>query len=453
MSEVQSIFPVFSYFWQLIKAWGWLILPFIFWKPFIYFWLWWRNENWLDAVYKPILLEIKIPKEVLKPIRAMESVMDSIQGSMIQPPDWWERWIDGQVQTSASFEIVSIGGEIHFYVRFHYPYREAIEASIYAQFPEAEINQAEDYTKHIPQDIPNKDWDLFGADYKTIKDDHYPIKTYRSFETEQEKEEEKRIDPVSGLLEALAKIKPGEQFWIQITAEPLSDADADPGILFGLFGKVNGSSSEWIDKGKMIRDTLARRPDSKSKPYKPMTLEAADLLITGKMPGEEEEKKEEIIPPEMKLTPGEREIIVAFEEKMSKPAFRVHIRFIYLGKREVWFKPNFRLAFAFFNEYTTTNLNAIFPMGSSKTLTKIRKHWFFPINRLNRRRLYLRERKILRNYIGRYSPFFPKSGGTFVLNTEELASLFHFPSWVISPVSGVSRVETKKGPPPNVPTE
>lgn len=90
MSEVQSIFPVFSYFWQLIKAWGWLILPFIFWKPFIYFWLWWRNENWLDTVYKPILLEIKIPKEVLKPIRAMESVMDSIQGSMIQPPDWWK---------------------------------------------------------------------------------------------------------------------------------------------------------------------------------------------------------------------------------------------------------------------------------------------------------------------------------------------------------------------------
>jgi hypothetical protein len=68
--------------------------------------------------------------------------------------------------------------------------------------------------------------------------------------------------------------------------------------------------------------------------------------------------------------------------------------------------------------------------------------------------MYLRKRKLFRNYIDRLPPNYPRSPkrGAFVLNIEEMASLFHFPSWVISPVPGVSRIEAKKKPPPELPT-
>ncbi len=420
---------------QILKSWWWIPLPFLLWKPFWFLYHWWRVDTWLRQ-QKMILLEIKLPKEVLKPIRAMETVLASIHGATFHPPDWWEYWIDGQIQLSVSFEIVSIDGEPRFFVRCGASYRDAVESSLYSQYPEAEIKEADDYTKYVPQNIPNKDWDLFAWDCRLLKDDHYPIKTYPQFETEHELKEEKRIDPVASLLEAMAKIKPGEQMWIQITASP---AASDWTTHF----------DAWMEEGKILRDKLARRPEEPKQ--KPIIQQAAEILITGKT-GEEKEEVKEIIPPEMKLTPGEREIILALEGKLAKPIFDTNIRFIYLGKRDIWFKPNFRLGLSFFNSYMTLNLNGLIPIG--KTLTKIHKEWFLPINLLRTRRHYLRCRRIFRLYKSRFIPFWPRSGGTFVLNTEELASLFHFPGQAVSPAPGMVRVEAKKrGEPPELPIE
>ena len=59
--------------WDIIKNWWWLGLPFVLWRPFSYFWLYWRAETWMLR-QKMVLLEVKMPKEVLKPLRAMEQV-------------------------------------------------------------------------------------------------------------------------------------------------------------------------------------------------------------------------------------------------------------------------------------------------------------------------------------------------------------------------------------------
>jgi hypothetical protein len=419
--------------WQFIKDWWWLPLPFILWKPFKFLWRWWRVDIWLATVFHPVLLEIKIPKDNLKPIRAMEDVFSSLHAIIYHPPDWWEEWIDGQCQTTLWCELTSIGGEIHFYIRTHAPYRDAVESAVYAQFPEAEITQAQDYTKFVPADIPNKEWDLWGADYNVAHEDWYPIKTYKTFETESEALEEKRVDPLAALLEAMAKIKPGEQIWFQFGFEPVGADKDHPGF------------SNWLKDGIAFRDKLAKRPDKPKQ--KPMAQEAADLFFSGKVPGTEE-VKEDVIPPEMKLTPGEKEVVTAIEVKLSKPMFNTQVRFIFLGKKEVWFKQNFRLAFSFFSQFETANMNAIYP--NAKTITKIHKHWFLFQNLVLNRRSYLRRRRLFKNYINRWGPYSPRPGGTFMLCTEEVASLFHFPSWIVAPVPGVSRVMAKKGPPPDL---
>jgi hypothetical protein len=198
--------------------------------------------------------------------------------------------------------------------------------------------------------------------------------------------------------------------------------------------------SDFVNKAKKLRDKLAKRPEKVVK-RKPIIQEVIEILLHGK--SEEPQKEKEMFPPEMRLTPGERDIVAAIESKISKPLFKTNIRFIYLGPKNVWVKGNFRSIFTFFNQFMTVNRNGLIPVG--KTITKIHKSWFLPLNLLVKRRQYLRCRKLFRNYIRRFSPFFPKPGGTFMLNTEEIASLFHFPGKTVVPTPSVSRVEAKKG--------
>jgi len=348
---------VFSIILQIINTWWWVPLPFILWRPFKFLWLWWRVDIFLSK-HPAVMLEIRLPKELLKPIRAMEVVLSSIQAAVYQPPDLWEKWIDGQIQLSVALEIASINGEPHFFVRTPKDYRDAVEASLYAQYPEIEIKEVDDYTKYVPQDLPNKDWDMFGSDYKLVRPGFYPIKTYLQFETEQEALEKKRIDPVAGLMEAMAKVKEGEQLWIQFIISPVGEADE---IKWLKWVTTKGSLGTWIKEGAALRDKLARRDEEEAP--RSMFKKAIDIMVFNKV--EEEKKEKSIIPPEMKLTPGEREVLGAIEMKMSKPIFDCTVRFLWLGKREVWFKPNYRLAFSYFNEYTTSNLNAIMPLGKT----------------------------------------------------------------------------------------
>lgn len=431
----QPVHLTLNYLWQIIKAWWWLPAPFILWKPASYFWLFWRQGEWVKK-QKKVLLEIKIPEKNLKPIRAMEDVFAGLWQSFYDPPNWYEKWWEGKFILGFQLETISDEGEIHFYIRCPESQRDVVESNIYAQYPETEISLAEDYVKFVPHDIPNKDWDLWGADYRLAKPDPYPIKTYRDFETETEREEEKRIDPLAQLLEALVKIKPGEKFWLQIGVSPIGQEYAEP----------------FLKEGQAIKGKLAKRPVP-PKP-KPIWQEAAEILITGKK-AEEKSTPFELIAPELRLTPGEKEIIAGVERKISKPVFMCFVRFIFLGKRDVWFKANLRLGISFFGHFGTQHLNTLFPF--SGTITKIKRNWYNLFWFLDRR-LYLRCRKMFRQYRDRVYSIFPRSAnyetGLFVLNTEELATLYHFPSRAVAPAPGVPRVGAKKeAAPPELPVE
>lgn len=410
-------------FGQILKTWWWLPLVFILWKPFTFLYLWWRNEKY-DSTVKKILLEIKIPTEIKKPIKAMEDVFTGIH-CIHDVFNWREKWIEGQFQYSISLEIVSLGGEIHFYIRTPEQFRGIIESNIYSQYPEVEIFEVPDYTKNVPQDIPNKDWDLWGTTEINTKPDPYPIKTYKKFESEnQNLLDERKVDPLAGLLEGMATLGPGEQMWIQIIAKPIRE------------------EKPWVKEGLKIRDKLVKRPE-KPKP-KSMIREAFEVVVLGEIPGKGASSEKEVIPPEMKLTPGEREIVQGIEEKIGKFGYVCTIRYIYLGKREVFFRPRARIPFGFFKAVSTENMGGFKPDKRTITKSKTVFLWF-----LDKRRVYLKKRRIFKYYCRRWTPYFPLSGGTFVLNTEELATLYHFPSKLVAPAPTVPRIESKKVEPPS----
>lgn len=413
-----------AYIWKIVLYWWWLPLFFVLNQKFIYYWKWWRREIWWNTKYKPILVEVTLPKLIEKPIKAMEIVFTSIHGVVYDPPDWWEVYVLGQPQTSVAFDIVSIGGEIHFYLRFHSDYREQIEAAIYSQYPEAEIQAVADYAKAVPLDMPNKDWDIYGWDFQINKQEQYPIKTYEDFE-ESGAEEEEKTDPLSSLLEGMAKLKAGEQLWIHLRCSPRGDA----------------AQKKFYKEGEELRDRLAFREAEKKT--KPLWSDMLSLIFHGV--SEEEEKAQELIPLEMKLTPGERELIESIEKKISKPIFNCNLRVLYLARKEAWCKPNYRAALSYFNNFTKYDANSFSIWPRSET--KVHLSWFLPFNYLAPRLEYVKKRRFFRVYRGRdnyFDPLDKGDKGLFKLNVEELATIYHFPSLGAAPTPGVVRTEAKE---------
>ena len=406
--------------WLILKNWWWLILPFLLYRHFVFYWHWYKAEKW-DSTVKKVILEIKIPKEIVKPIKAMEQVFSGFHG-LHDVFSWREEWWNGEFMHSISFEMVSIEGKTHFFIRAPEKFRTVIESNIYSQYPEAEISVVDDYTKSIPQNIPNKDWDLFGFDMEFTKKSCYPLMTYRYFEESKELVEEKRLDPLAGFLDGMSMLGPGEHMWLQIVAKPIIGEEP------------------WKEEGRAIVNELVHREASKTI-WKPIHKEVSDFYIASILPGSEDPKKEEkeIIPPEMKLTPGERDIVKAIEDKISKFGFVTFIRFLYLGKKDVFLKPKARIPYGYFKAVSSEALNGLKPF--KETMPKVQ--WFF-----KQARTYVRKRVLFRKYSRRFSTHFPKPGGTFVLNTEELATLYHFPGWRVAPAPFVPRVEAKKGEAP-----
>jgi hypothetical protein len=236
------------------------------------------------------------------------------------------------------------------------------------------------------------------------------------------------MSALSVLLEGMSDMGEGEHMWIQIIVKPILDEVG------------------WKSDAQKVIDKLASRP-SKKEP-RSITMQAIDLLLRGILPGENGgEESKEVLPPEMKMTPGERGIVQAVEHKMSKLAFETSIRFIYLGKRGSFFKPKVKIPLDYSAGVSTGSLNGMKPFKDT-----LPKRLPPALNR--KRKVYVMKRQLLRRYKMRVPPLFPRSGGTFILNTEELATLFHFPSESMAPTLNISRVDSKKaGPPSDLPVE
>lgn len=436
-----------SSFWAAFSDWWWLFLVVeCFWlgKAMLYLWYFWR-KNVYDNSCTMVLLEVKIPEEVLETMKAMETIITGFW-QICSPPNWHEKWWEGQSGFSFCLEIAAVDGVPHFYVRAEKRFRSMLESQIYSQYPQAEISEAEDYTQNVPQDVPNETWELWGTTYKNTKHWAYPIRTYEEFETGKE-EEEKRIDPISSLLEGMARLKPGEQLWVQLRCFPLLDEKT----------KEKGKGGEgWQKEAEKFRDKLARR-ESKEHKFSPMLQSAAEVLVLGKVPEAPTKEVESVIPVEMKLTPVEKEVLSAVERKLGKLWFLCNLKYVYLAKREVLFMPNVRSAMSYFTNFVTDNMNALVPDG--RNLTKVKKewyNWFWFI----KQRLYLKKRKLFRAYVNRAWVTLPRDGFVglgdsderFVLDAEEIATLYHFPGRMQAPAATLQRVETKKGEaPPNLP--
>lgn len=436
------------FFVPFLRPWWWLFAPLALSVQLKTVYLWWLR--W-DCFYeypkmKWTILEIIPPKEVLIPIKAMEDVFSVIWGPVYDVANWREIWCEGELNNAPywmSCEIVSIEGRVHFYLRVKDEHRIAIESSLYAHYSSLEIHEAPDYVKKVPQSIPNDQWDLYGEEFVLANPAPYPIKTYEKFfepQGERISAEEKRIDPINSLLDSMSQLGTGEQFWLQMIIMAVGDYD-EPGF--------KREAEEIISK-------KAKRPTNKRKTFVEELFEIFYNLVFGPKKEESGDKatykwvesaKSDSGEREMVITPGEREVIAEVENKIKKPIFKTVLRGMYVAKRDNWKASNKTLSRSYFSHFTSNNLNYLRFTNATRT----RVHFL-----LRERRVFLRARRMMRNAVLRFTPLFPdRKKECPILNTEELATLFHFPIKAVgSMLPSMVMVESKKGgPPPNLPTE
>jgi hypothetical protein len=401
----------------------WIVLPTTFFYVFKVVWMDYvavqSKDSWLKSK-KWTLLEVIPPKEIEKGPKLMESFFSGI-AAVLTTYNTFDEYIKGAFwHDRFGLELVGEEGKIHFYFRFESKHKHMIEAQIYAQYPDAEIIEVEDYYLRFPKVVPNRNWDLWGTDMEFTAPDIYPIKTYDKFEESVTGE---MIDPMAAMCEVLGTLGPGQHLWLQYILQPLPEPWKKAKPQQALLDKITGRE--------------------KTPPMGPID-HLADVFsnIINGMFGPVEfstaEKKEQA-PLEFRLTPVEKDTLKAVEEKLGRNCFRTKIRMIILGKRENFDKSKISAFMGTIKQFSDINMNQIKPEDITKTYGKI-----FFIKRMEE----FRKRKIWARYKTR-NPDGPK----IVLSTKELATLFHFPDMgVKSPA--VPRTASKLGAaPPNLPVQ
>ena len=426
-----------------LRVWWWIFLPWMLQAQLKTIYKWYINWDFDYAKGKWVVLEITPPRELLVPIKAMEDVY-SVLWPIMDVANFREQWCDGELNNGPywfSWEIASIEGKVHFYIRFMQQHVSSAEMALYAHYPDIEIREVTDYVKLVPQTIPNEDWDMYGEDWDYYNDDCFPIKTYEKFfepQGERISAEEKRIDPMIGLLEGLSRLGPGEHYWVQFITDPIVEYD-EPNVfkeakkvINKIAGRVEKKEPTLMEDLKKVAKELAMGPEKEG------SGDSASFYW---------EEDEETGEKQISLTPGEREIITEVENKMKKPLYRTTIRAVYVAKRDAWKAPHRTLFRSYTSHFITNNLNSL----NFKAETRPRIHFFW-----RKRRVFLRARKMFRNAVMRFPPLFPERMAEDlqpIMSTEELATLYHFPirvSGMVSPTMG--SVESKKaGPPANLP--
>ncbi|MFA6553334.1 MAG: type IV secretion system DNA-binding domain-containing protein [Patescibacteria group bacterium] len=259
-----------------------------------------------------------------------------------------------------SLEIVADQGLISFYVVVPRYFQAYMEQHIHAQYPQAQIEEVEDYNLFRPQSSVLATSLIFKKQYI------FPIRTFRQLD----------IDPLNSLTNVLSKVEPDEGIAIQYV--------------------VRSAKAEWhnwgarvareMHQGKTVREAVGRRG------IYGLFFEIFRTFFP--------KKKSIDGQPIRQLSPREEEIAKSIEEKTSKAGMDVNIRIVVSARSADRAKAYMTHVTDSFSQYT------LYEYGNG---FQRKGPW--------------RQEKLIYDFIYRHY----NNKYRCVLNTEEMASLFHFP--------------------------
>ncbi len=265
-----------------------------------------------------------------------------------------------------SFEIVALKKKIMFYITAPISKSRYIEQQIHAHYPSAYIEEVDDYN------IFTSDAIISSCSLTTKKNDIFPIKTYQKQE----------IDPMNGIINVMSKLEDNEGIAIQYLIRSAVSSWHAKSTKIVREAQKNGSLSASLSKGGI--DSMFNLVNEVAKAANP----------SAKAPDQNNPQNNK------QLTPMEQETLKLIEEKNAKAGLDVNIKIIVStpekDKTKIYLD-NLAGAFGQYNHYESGN-------NFSNTIRK-------------------GTNKLIHSYI--YRKF--DEGHTILLNTEELASLYHFP--------------------------
>ena len=403
---------------QIFLGLWWLWLPVFLAVLFIELWVNYLKEKAIKKI-NWLLLEVKISRDIEKTPKAMEQIFSGFYAILTKIKFFGKYWF-GRAQPWLSLEIAGIDGSVYFFIRTPERFRNLVEAQIHAQYPSAEISEVLDYAGPLANKVPSKTHDIKGVELMLGKDDYLPIRTYIAFE---ESEKERRVDPMASFLEILSKLKAGENIFIQYLRAPTAEKG-------------------WREKGQEAINKLTGKKIEVKKTWFGNIYGGVEEFIKNFFvgiaiyPTWENPKKEDAKTTAANLSPGEKNIVEAIENKISKLAFKTNIRYIYIARSDSFNSANLTAVTGSFRQFNSVNLNAF--KGNDDEETSIDRE----IQPFRKRFEFIRKKKFIKRYINRR--FVEK---TFILNTEELATIYHYPIFAVEAPT-LRRVEAKKAEPP-----
>ncbi len=331
-----------------------------------------------------VVLMLEIPRTNDKKELAAEQLFASLHGIL---RDANELKNSGGVQEHLSFEIVSTGGQIQFYIWVPKILQNFVEGQIYAQYPSVQIHTMEkDYAKNH-----QKHKVVYTSEITLTDEEVLPIKTFDTFD----------VDPLAGITGTLAKLNPDktEEMWIQILTRPIPD-----------------------DWHKETTDKWVKHVKSGKRSFRILGIdwvwlgEVFSALFRPPAGGTDNPA------PKLELSERDKTRVDKAEEKATKLGYEVKIRLAYLGDNEVDAKLNMQAVVGTFKQFNSTNLNGFKMLGGSFNPSDLDAY-------------------ILRQFTNR----------GFILNISELASVYHLPHTSVETPNIVWATSKTAEPPAQLP--
>jgi hypothetical protein len=253
------------------------------------------------------LLILQVPRTNEKKELAAEQMFASLHGllSSSEPKTLFKSPLHERV----SFEIAVIKKQIGFYVWVPEDLIEFVEEQIYAQYPDVNITEVEDYA--IDRQAENFTIQAM-SELKFISNEALPVKTFPNFE----------VDPLAAITATLAKFKPDEEAWIQFLMRPAQEdwhRNSERYVARVRSGMKSGFSE--------VMTLLSGTPEGKSAPAP--QLAEHDIARAS-----------------------------AAEEKSKKLAYEVAVRVVYKGHGgSAHARMRLQAIISSFKQYNTTYLN------------------------------------------------------------------------------------------------
>lgn len=284
-------------------------------------------------------------------------------------------------QRHISFELVSNEGLVQYYVVAPVSLVDVIKQSITTAYPSAILQETRG--DNIFSEV-GKITGTIGGEFSLKKDFYYPIATYQ----------DSKQDSSRPILNALSAAKGGDGVAVQLLLRP--------------------APSSWVDRAKSHTSQLKKDKQSGGKKGG-FLFSPGDLLEALWKPPEVHESKDD--PGGQQLTNLEQEEISAIEEKTRHPGFETLIRLVVSSNtlaRSQTLLQGIVASFSVFDRAQYNGLEFKYTQDIDALITA---------------------------YVMR---FFPQSMTSSVLNSVELASIFHLPSQKDIPTSQVVRQATKQ---------